>query len=214
MNHCSDESADHDRLVLLACAGDAGAFADLFEHYRDRLGQTVRLRMDHRLRGRLDVADVLQEAFLDASRRLTEYVAAPDVSMYVWLRSLTIQRLVDLHRWHLGAKMRSVSREVSIYPRSDLSVSAESLTWFLIDRAPTPGAEAVGAEMRQRIHATLNSMHPIDCEMLAMRHFEMMSNTEVAQALGLTKAAASNRYVRAIQRLSRLLQGEFDESRP
>ncbi len=207
----NDPSDDCD-LIQLATDGDQQALADLFEQFRERLGQTVRLRMDHRLHGRIDVSDVLQDAFMDASRRLHEYVADPKVSLFVWLRSLTTQRLIDLHRHHFGAKMRSVYQEVYPRTRNDLTASPQSLAEFIVDSSCTPASKAVAAELQLRVRDALNLMDPIDREVVAMRHFEMMTNGEVADVLKLTKAAASNRYVRALQRLHGVLHGDFDES--
>src|SRR5215475_8759811 len=99
----------HDNEVLLqrARGGDCSALAELFERHRGRLEQMVRVRLDRRLQGRLDPADVLQEAYLDVARRFKEYVAGPTLPFFLWLRLLAGQRLVDLHRQHLGAKMRN-----------------------------------------------------------------------------------------------------------
>ena len=202
--------ADQHEKLELASAGNQQALAEVFELYRQRLKQTIRLRMDRRLHARIDTSDVLQEAFIDASRRLPEYVAAPNVSLFLWLRSLTTQRLVDLHRKHLGVKMRSASLEVSLHTGDSLYASAQSLAKFLVDSSHTPGAKLLAGEMRLRLEDALNAMDPIDREVLAMRHFEMMSNGEVAEALHLSKAAASNRYVRALTRLHRVLNDEDD----
>jgi RNA polymerase sigma-70 factor (ECF subfamily) len=104
-----------DDLLRRAKAGDQAALGALFAHFRDRLRKMIRLRLDHRVYGRLDPSDVLQEAYLDVARRFPEYAAAPTVSFYLWLRALTGQRLIDLHRQHLGAHMRAAGREVSLY---------------------------------------------------------------------------------------------------
>lgn len=197
-------------LVTQAMAGDQLALAELFENYRQRLSHTVRLRMDPRLHGRLDVSDVLQEAFLDASRRLPEFIAEPDVSLFIWLRSLATQRLIDLHRQHLGAQVRSVARELAVSRHGDLSTSIRSLAGMLADSSKTPASKAVREEMRCQLHQALDAMEPIDREVLAMRHFEMMTNGEVASVLKLSKAAASNRYVRALERLHGILDGNQD----
>ncbi len=206
-----DKQIDTVDLVKRASAGDQQALADVFEVYRQRLKQTVRLRMDSRMVGRIDASDVLQDAFLDAARRLPEYVADPNISMFLWLRSLTTQRLIDLHRHHLGAKMRSVALEVSLHTSDGQYASAESLAKFLVDSSRTPSAKLVHSETQRRVQDALNAMDPIDREVLAMRHFESLTNGEVAEVLQITKAAASNRYVRALQRLHGVLHGIDDQ---
>ena len=91
-------------LLQRAGAGDAQALGELFAHYRDRLRQMVRLRLDRRLQGRIDPSDVLQEVYIDFAKRLPEYAADPSMAFYLWLRSVTGQRLIDLHRQHLARK--------------------------------------------------------------------------------------------------------------
>lgn len=212
MNDSAPSLAAHgDQLLMRAAAGDQQAMAEVFQSYRRRLANSIRLRMDRRLHGRIDCSDVLQDAFLDAARRLPEYVAAPRVSLFLWLRALTTQRLIDLHRRHLGAQMRSVSLEVSLNTGEGLYASAQSLAELLVDSSRTPGAKLVQLEVQQRVQDALNAMEPVDREVLAMRQFESLTNDEVAAVLNLTKAAASNRYVRALTRLHKVLHEPLDE---
>ncbi len=204
---------DSDTLLRRLLAGDAQAPAELFQHYRPRLRRMVRLRLDHRLRGRVDPSDVLQDAFLDVARRAPEYVADPALPVYLWLRLLTAQRLLMLHRRHLGTQMRDAGLEVSLGSGALPPASSASLAARLFDRLSTPSQAAVRAEMRRRLLEALDAMDPIDREVLTLRHFEELSNGEIAQVLGLRKAAASNRYVRALNRLREVLSampGFFD----
>jgi RNA polymerase sigma-70 factor (ECF subfamily) len=197
----------NEKQVLLerALGGDCGALAGLFELHRGRLEQMVRLRMDRRLQGRLDAADVLQEAYLDVARRFPEYATNPAVPFFLWLRSLTGQRLIDLHRQHLGAKMRSAGLEVSLYRGDFPRASSASLAELLLGRLTTASRAAIRAETQLRVQEALNAMDPIDREVLVLRHFEMLSNEETAQALGLKPSAASNRHLRALKRLKEIL---------
>ena len=128
----TDSGMATDDLLRRAKAGDGAALGELFAHYRDRLRKMVRLRLDRRLAGRLDASDVLQEAYLDVARRFPEYAAAPEVPFYVWLRALTGQRLIDLHRQHLGAKMRDAGQEVSLYRGALPQASSASLAQQLL----------------------------------------------------------------------------------
>jgi RNA polymerase sigma-70 factor (ECF subfamily) len=197
--------SESDELLRRARAGDQQALAALFAHYRDRLRRMVRLRLDRRLYGRLDPSDVLQEAYLDLARRLPEYAANPALPFYLWLRSLTGQRLIDLHRQHLGAKMRDAGQEVSLYRGALPQASSVSLAHQLLGRLTSPSRAAIRAETQIRVQEALNSMDPMDREVLALRHFEMLSNEETAQVLGISKKAASKRYIRALERLQEIL---------
>ena len=202
----SESTQNTNDLVARAGAGDVRALADVLEQNRERLKRMVRLRLDHRLRGRLDPSDVVQEAYLDAARRLTEYVAAPAVPFFLWLRQLTAQRLIDVHRHHLGAKMRDASHDISLHQGVFPQASSVSLAAQLLGRYASPSQEAIRAEIQSRVQEALNAMEPIDREVLVLRHFEMLSNEEVAQVLNVKKSAASNRYVRALKRLTTILE--------
>jgi RNA polymerase sigma-70 factor (ECF subfamily) len=188
-----------------ALGGDCGALAELFERYRGRLEQMVRLRLDRRLQGRLDPSDVLQETYLDVARRFREYAADPAVPFFLWLRMLTGQRLIDLHRQHLGAKMRNAGLEVSLDRGNAPRASSASLAELLLGRLTTASQAAIRAETQRRVQEALNAMDEIDREVLVLRHFEMLSNEETAQVLGLKPSAASNRHMRALKRLKEIM---------
>jgi RNA polymerase sigma-70 factor (ECF subfamily) len=192
-------------LLRRIAGGDSGAAAELFAAYRDRLRLMVRLRLDRRLQGRLDPSDVLQEAYLDVARRAPEYAANPTMPPYLWLRFLTGQRLLQLHRHHLGAHARDAGQEVSLYRGALPQASSASLANQLLGRFTSPTQAAVRAELQIRVQEALNALDPLDREVLALRHFEMLTNEEAAAVLGLRKSAASNRYVRALRRLKEAL---------
>jgi RNA polymerase sigma-70 factor (ECF subfamily) len=198
-------ATDENDLLRRAKAGDQQALATLFAGYRDRLRRMVRLRLDRRLSSRIDTSDVLQDAYLDVARRFPEYVAAPAVPFYLWLRALTGQRLVDLHRRHLGAEMRDAGREVSLYRGALPAASSASLAQQLLAGLTSPTQAAIRQEMQLRLQEALNSMDPIDREVVVLRHFEELSNVEAAEVLGIEPPAASKRYIRALRRLKAIL---------
>ncbi len=201
-----------DELLARVRSGDDHAFVELFAHYRARLKQLLEFRMDRRLRGREDASDVLQEVYIDAHQRLHHYLKKPELSFYVWLRQLTTQRLIDIHRRHLMAEMRDVKQEVSIN-RFGAAATSASMASLLAARLASPSQLVMQAEMIAQIEKALEQMDPVDREVLALRHFEELRNSEVAEVLGLKEAAASNRYVRALTRLRDALEqvpGFFD----
>ena len=207
------DSSDLDDLLQCVQRGDQQALVALFTRYRDRLRRMVRLRLDRRLQGRLDPSDVLQDAYLDVARRAGEYVANPSVPVFLWLRLITGQRLAALHRQHLGAQMRDAGQEVSLYRGALPQATSVSLAELLLGRLTFPTQAAQRAEMQIRLQEVINAMDPIDREVLTLRHFEELSNVETAQVLGIQKAAASNRYLRALKRLKNTLAsmpGFFD----
>ncbi len=180
--------------------GDDEAMATLFERLRERLQRMVHFRLDPRLVGRIDAEDVLQEAFLEAKKRLGAF-RGDDKPFFVWMRLVTQQTMVDLFRKHVGAKMRAAGREIA-------APASGALSGFFVGHLTSPSQAVLREEVRQKVEAALASMDEIDREVLLLRHFEELSNKEVAAVLGIQENAASNRYVRALTRLKGLL-GDF-----
>jgi RNA polymerase sigma-70 factor (ECF subfamily) len=203
----ANERGETESLLDRLAEGDEQALPELFDRYRDRLRRMVKLRMDHRLQGRLDPSDVLQEAYLDIARRAEHYRSNPDMPVFLWLRWLTGQRLMALHRKHLGAQMRSAGQEVSLHGGALPPASSISIAAMLLGRITSPTRAARRAELQLRLQDVLNTMDPTDREVLTLRHFEELGNGETAQILGITKSAASSRYVRALMRLKKALEG-------
>ena len=200
------DADDSEDLLFRAASGEEPALAALWERHRRRLRQMVRLRLDCRLQGRVDPSDVLQEAYLDLAARLPEFARDRPMPTYLWLRLVTGQRLAQEHRRHLGTAMRDAGREVALHPGPWPQASSASLAAQLLGRLTTPSQAAVRAERQLQLQTVLNRMEPIDREILALRHFEELSNGETAEVLGLSKTAANNRYVRALGRLRDLLE--------
>jgi RNA polymerase sigma-70 factor (ECF subfamily) len=174
--------------------GDHGALAELLGAHRERLRRMVELRLDARLRARIDASDVLQEAFLDVARDLDAYLADPKLPPLLWLRLHVGRRLTTLHRQHLGTRMRDAGLEVSLYRGALPEASSAALASMLLGRHTTPTQAAQRAERMLRLD-------PIDREVLALRHFEQLGRAEVAQVLGITQETGAKRYFRALKRL-------------
>ena len=195
-----------DDLLGAARAGDQSAFAALFERCRARLERVVRLRMDRRLQGRVDPADVVQETYLAARGKFPHHFDASGLPPFLWLRLEVGQKLVDLHRFHLGARMRAAGQEISLHRGALPQVTSVSLAEQLLGRLTTASHAAMRAELKIRVQEALNAMDPQDREVLVLRHFEELSNSEAAQVLGIKASAACNRYVRALKRLKDVFQ--------
>jgi RNA polymerase sigma-70 factor, ECF subfamily len=205
------------RLLEQAAQGDQRGLGTLLARHRDRLERMVALRLDRRLQGRIDASDVIQEAYLEASVRLSEYLRDPTTPFFLWLRFLTGQKLVTLHRHHLGVQMRDAGQEVAFCGGPLPEASSAALAAQLLGHDTRPSEAAVRAELRIQVQEGLNSMDPLDREVLALRHFEHLSRAEIAQVLGVTEGAAGKRYIRALERLKRILgrsPGGLGELRP
>ena len=193
------------RQLERARGGDRNAVGALFEGHRVRLERLVALRLDRRLRGRVDEGDVVQDTFLEAGRRMEGYLEQPTMPFFLWLRFLANQRLQSLCREHLGVRKRDARREIPIADGGYPEASSEMLAAKLFGKLTTPSQAAVRAEMKARLTDALESMDPGDREIIALRHFEELAHAEAAHVLGIDESAASKRYLRAIKRLKVVL---------
>ncbi len=181
--------------------GDRQALAALFDQHRERLRRMVELRLDPRLRARLDASDVVQEAFLDVARDLDAYLADPKLPLLLWLRLHVGRRLTTLHRQHLGTRMRDAGQEISLYKGALPQASSAALASMLLGQLTSPTQAPQRAERMLRVQEALNSLDPIDREVLALRHFEQLGRAEAALVLGISREAGAKRYFRALKRL-------------
>lgn len=204
----NNDSEPDSELLRRAADGDSAALAATFANYRPRLRRMVQLRLDRRLQGRIDPSDVLQEAYLEVARSLADYLNNPQISFYLWVRFVTGRKLQALHRCHLGVQARDAAREVSLHRGALPQASSVSLAEQLLGRYSSPSQVVIKAELRLRVQEALNELDPIDREILALRSFEELSNTETARVLGIGEAAASHRFVRALRRLKKVLVGD------
>src|SRR5437763_6902117 len=160
------DPGDTSDLLCRARQGDARALGALLAAHRDRLRLMVRLRLDRRLQGRIDPSDVVQDAYLEAAERFPEYARDTAMPFFLWLRFLTAQRLLILHRRHLGAQARDASREVSLYRGALPEASSAALAAQLVGHRTTPSQAAMRAEMQVRLQDALNRMDALDREVL------------------------------------------------
>ncbi len=192
--------AEIQSLVDLARKGDPGALAKLVQEHEPRLVRMVELRLDASLRRRLDPADVVQEALLEAVRRFPEWCPQQGLPFHVWLRLITAQSLAAAQRRHLGASMRDALHEVPLQPsRSGISIGNAADAFAASITSPSDAAQR--EELRARVLLALEGLDELDREVVALRHFEGLSNEEVAAELSITPEAASKRFVRALLRL-------------
>ncbi len=200
-----NNSAETSRLLELVRAGDQVAVNEIFALHRARLRRMVELRMDRRLQSRVDASDVIQEAYVDVVGRLDEYLRQPAYPLFLWLRLIVGERLLKVHRHHLGTQMRDAALEVSIYRGALPAASSAALAAQLLGKHTSPTQAAIRAERMMRLQEALNSLDPIDREVLSLRHFEEMTLAETALSLEIQESAAAKRYVRALKRLKAVL---------
>ena len=200
---------DSDRTQeLLAAArdGDREAVEGLMDRHRGALRKLVENRMDRAIGRRVDASDVVQDVLLEASNRLTRYLEQPTLPFHLWLRQLARDRLIDMHRRHRQAQKRSVDRERPLRSRAHSDQSSLDLAARLADAELAPAAASIRQELQLRFREAIERLGEDDREIVLMRHFEQLTNSEAAQALGLTPAAAGMRHLRALRRLKDQLE--------
>jgi RNA polymerase sigma-70 factor, ECF subfamily len=201
----SDPANETIRLFERLRAGDHRALAELFQRHRDRLRRMVELRLDARLQGRIDASDVLQDGFLDLAKRVDSYLSDPRLPVFLWLRLVISDRLALVHRRHLGARMRDAAQEVSLYRDPLPQASSAALASMLLGRLTTPSHAAIRAEQILQVQEAINTLDPLDREVVALRHFEQLTRAETAVVLGITEEAGAKRYIRALKKLKTIL---------
>ena len=212
-----DNSSETNRLLRGIAEGNLAYLGDLLKRHEGKLRRMVAFRLDQRLQGRIDPLDVIQEAFLEASEHRAEYFKNPSITFLLWMRGIVGNKLRELHRFHLGTKMRDACREVSLFRGTMPEASSAALAAHLLGHATRPSEAAIRAEVKIRLQEALNLMDPIDREVVALRHFEQLTPAETAHVLGLKEKAAGMRYLRALKRLKDILTslpGGLKELRP
>ena len=202
------DSNETQELLLGAGEGKPAAVNDLLDRHRGALRNMVRARMDQKLARRVDASDVVHDVLLEASQRLSDYLREPKIPFGLWLRQMAQDRIIDLHRRHRVAVRRSLDREqqqAAAPDRSSLELAGQ-----LRDPELTPAAATLRKELYERFVAAIDLLEDEDREIMLMRHFEQLSNSEVAQILGLSQPAAGMRHLRALRRLREIL-GESAE---
>jgi RNA polymerase sigma-70 factor (ECF subfamily) len=208
MHAIQPDSRETQDLLQQIRAGDRQAVAQLFARHQTYLHRLVELRLDPRLRSRLDVSDVVQEAHLEALKRLNTYLERPALPFRLWLRQIAFDRALKARRHHLGTARRALGKEEPLPERSSLV-----LAWQLLAGGSTPSQHLDRRELAVRVRQAVAQLPESDREVVIMRHFEGLSNQEVGYLLGIEPATASKRHGRAMLRLHRILfEGGMTES--
>jgi RNA polymerase sigma-70 factor (ECF subfamily) len=172
----------------------------------------IDLRLDKRVAQRVDVSDVVQDVLVEASRRLQTYLAEPSLPFHLWIRQIAKDRIIDAHRRHRASAKRSVDRERRLEYNQSPDASTIELAGQLLDPELTPAARATQKELALQVSRCIELLDERDRDILIMRHFEQLSNQEVAATLGLSEPAASMRYLRALKRLRAVIDGGSAEA--
>jgi len=213
----ADEAPQIEVLLARAAAGESLAWGALLTTHQQRLVRMVAFRIDPRLSGRLDPADIVQEAFVEASKHRDDYFRTSSGPLFLWLRGVVRHKLLELHRYHLGTRMRDAKRDRPIDARTSFAGTTAAMCAQLTAGLTRPSVAAARDEVQARLTEALDQMDSTDREILALRHFEQLSNAEAAELLRIQEGAAAKRYMRALGRLRQILSempGGLAELRP
>ena len=206
------ENQKTEQLLAQAKDGDKGAINQLMDRHRNSLRQLVRMRLDQQIQRRIDVSDVVQDVLVEANRRLQKFLENPVMPFHLWLRQIARDRIIDAHRRHRVSSRRSVDREQRLSVPQGYDQSSMNIASMLGDDRLTPAAAALQKEIASRIEQAITKLDEKDSEIVIMRHYELLTNQEIAQALDLSEPAASMRYLRAVRRLKDIIQDETNEA--
>ena len=203
-----------EQLLGEARQGDADAVNQLIERHRDAIWRLVRMRLDRKIQQRVDVSDVVQDVFIEANRRLTRYLENPVMPFHLWLRQIAKDRIIDAYRRHRVSAKRSVDKEHQGRVALGPDQTSLALVNQLVDGEMTPAAAVTRRELAERVEQAIAELPEQDREILLMRHYEQLSNQEVADTMGLSQPAAGMRYLRAIRRLRETLLADGEQEQP
>lgn len=198
-----DEPDEEWRLLADDCETRLADWAEIMSRHRERLRRMIEVRMHPGLLGRIDASDVLQDTFIEAARVLSVSKQNQDIPVYIWLRRLANQKLIQAHRTHLKVAARDVRREQSTIETPE--ASSMSIARYLVGNHTSPSLQAIRRERESVLQHGLSQLEPLDREVLALRHFEQLSGPESAQILGISHDAVKKRYIRALEKLQKIM---------
>ena len=199
------DAANENELLHLVRRGDEAALTLVFTRYRERLRRMIQVRMNPRLQGRLDASDVVQDTYVEAARTLQKFVQDPQLPIYFWLRQLAHEKLIAAHRRHLEAQKRDASRDLSLHGMA-LNATSEAVAFELISQRSSPSEAMQKKSQRRELTLALEELEPLDREILTLKHFEQLTNREVSRLLEVSYEMVKKRYIRALDKLERLLR--------
>lgn len=198
-------------LLNAARDGDTDAVNRLLEKHRAPVRRLVEMRLDRKVQRRVDVSDVVQDVMIEASGRLEKYLSDPSMAFHLWLRQIAWDRIIDTYRRHRVSAKRNMDREQPMAVSAGTDQSTMELAIQLCDPGLTPSAAATQREIASKVEDAIEKLNDQDREIVLMRHYEHLSNLEIAEVLDVKPPAASMRYLRAVRRLREILEEDDKE---
>ena len=178
------------------------------ECFRSYLLLLAQMRLDRKLRGKLDPSDIVQQTLLEAHQALESFRGGDTAVQAAWLRQVLARNIANAVRDLTRAK-RDVRKERSL--QTDLDASASKLENWLAANQSSPSQKAERHESALRLAEALAQLPETQREAVVLRHFQGLSLAEIAAQLECTTAAVTGLLHRGLKNLRKSLT-EWHES--
>jgi RNA polymerase sigma-70 factor (ECF subfamily) len=204
------EVPDAEQLLRAARGGDAEALGRLLELYRSYLALLARLQIDHRLQGKTDASDVIQEVFLQAHRSFGEFRGQSEGELVEWLRKILATRLANVVRQFYGTQRRDVRLEQKLDRELDRS---SKVAQALVASHSSPSQNAARREQAVLLAEALSRLPADHREVIVLHHLEGLTLADTARRMGRSVGSVEKLWVRALAALRRSLGGDTHDPR-
>ncbi len=182
--------------------GNQDAFKALMEKYRLRLESMIHLKLGSQLRQRVEVDDVVQEAYLMAFRSIKDFQWQEGCSFFQWLRGITENVLRNLSRYHFRTKKREAFRDVSLSEKSPgTGGDSTEIGSLLLSKEITPSKILRRQERFHRLEGALKSLSRDHRRVIILARVEGLPMKEIARQMNRSVDAASMLLLRALRQL-------------
>jgi len=201
----SGDGPDPEQLLCLARAGSSAALGQLLELYRGYLTLLARLQIGHRLQGKVEAADLVQDTFLEAHRHFAAFRGTAEAELVCWLQQILAGRLANLVRRYCGTRRRDVRLEREL--ADQLAQSSHILDQSLAAAQSTPSQRAVRREHAVLLADALARLPEDYREVIILHHLEELTFPVIARRMGRSVDSVKNLWARALAQLRRSLGG-------
>ncbi len=191
------------QLLAQARLANGEGLGALLELYRDYLGVLAGARLGERLRGVVNPSDVVQQTFLEACRDFGQFEGTNSAQWRAWLRRILAHNLAAVVERHLRARKRDLRRQVSLDQGAGAGLGAS-----LAGPGSSPSAAARRHEAAAVLTDRLARLPAPERRVLRLRNLQGLAFKEVARRMGRTPGAVRVLWLRALDRLRRLLKEE------
>ena len=187
-------------LVALAKEGDESALNQLCSVYGERVRRIIRLRLDQKLRPKLDSVDVVQDALILALGGLKDFTYRNEGDFLRWLSRIAENKLCDiLDKFH--ADKRDVHKEIP-FKKEGGSTNGGSVGAAEPMRTTTPSVIACRKEALDKLEQALDKLKPEYKQVVVLKKIEGLSHAEIAERLGKNTGAVRMLLARAMAALT------------